>query len=106
MEQLEPIQKKSVSVRDEVLESPSYDVVMHNDDETTMEFVVALLITVFFKSKAEATSLMMKIHNEGAAIVGTYNSIDIANSKASKAESLARTNDYPLRVTVEIHKNH
>ncbi|MCQ2215737.1 MAG: ATP-dependent Clp protease adaptor ClpS [Bacteroidales bacterium] len=105
MEQLEPEKQKSVVVRDEIVVSPSYDVIMHNDDETTMEFVIDLLTRVFFKNATDAVSLMMKVHNEGSAVVGTYNSYDVAVSKVMKAESLARASSFPLKLTVEDHSN-
>lgn len=101
MEKLEPEKKKSVTIKEDIIKSSTYDVIMHNDDVTTMEFVVAVLIAVFFKSAAEAEELMMKIHVEGQAIVGTYNSKDVAQSKACKAEAMARSSMFPLQLTVE-----
>lgn len=78
-----------------------YHVVMHNDDETTMDFVVMVLVTIFHKSENDAESLMMKVHLEGFAIVGTYYK-DIAASKAGYAMAMARKNGFPLRLTVEM----
>ena len=77
-----------------------YRVLFHNDDFTPMDFVIALLVNIFYKPLSEATSLMLKVHHEGKAIVGVY-SYDIAKTKASKATSIARDNGYPLRITVE-----
>lgn len=77
-----------------------HNVVMHNDDVTTMDFVVMVLQRVFHKSAEEAEVLMMKVHNEGAAIVGTYYR-DIAESKANYAMMLAGMSGYPLKVTTE-----
>ncbi|MCQ2587423.1 MAG: ATP-dependent Clp protease adaptor ClpS [Treponema sp.] len=79
---------------------PEKDVVMYNDDFTSMDFVVEVLISVFNKSKETAESLMMQIHQAGSAIVGTY-TYDIAVSRANLAQSLARKNEFPLRVEVE-----
>jgi ATP-dependent Clp protease adaptor protein ClpS len=76
-----------------------YYVIMHNDDVTTMDFVVHVLRVVFFKSVEQATQLMLTIHNEGAVSVGTY-SYDIAMSKAHKAMQLANDEGFPLRVTI------
>lgn len=81
-------------------EPPKYNVVMLNDDFTPMDLVVHILCTVFFKPENEANVLMLTIHNSGKAIVGTY-SYDIANSKKSKAMSMARQLGYPLRVNIE-----
>lgn len=66
-----------------------------------MEFVVKILTTIFFRSEAEAQALMLKVHKEGQAVAGTY-SLDIAQSKANKATSLAKQEGFPLRLTVEL----
>lgn len=82
-------------------ESPSeYDVIMHNDDFTTMDFVVSMLMNVFFKDKAEATRLMLEVHHHGKSVIGTY-SYDIALSKANKAMAMAKEQGFPFRLTVE-----
>lgn len=73
---------------------------MHNDDFTTMEFVVEMLRTVFFKSVEEATELMLKVHHEDKAIIGVY-SYDIAMSKAQMAMQMAKEEGFPFRLTVE-----
>lgn len=80
-------------------EPGKYNVVFHNDDFTPMDFVTLLLMNIFFKSQAEAESLMLKVHHEGKAIVGTY-SYDIALSKTMEATDLARKNDFPLRISI------
>jgi len=83
------------------MKEPSmYDVIMLNDDVTTMDFVVRVLIRVFHKSREIAQSLMMKIHLEGSAVVGTY-SKDIAESKAQLTMQLAKAEGFPLQVTVK-----
>ena len=79
---------------------PLYKVVLHNDDFTTMEFVVFILQTVFMRSDAEAFAIMLKVHNEGIGIAGVY-SYEVANMKAEKAMNLAQANEYPLLCTVE-----
>lgn len=79
---------------------PHYHVIMHNDDETTMDFVVMVLQRIFRKTAEDAEVIMMKIHTEGAAVVGTY-SKDIATSKANYTETLARQEGFPLKLTVE-----
>ena len=77
-----------------------FNVIIHNDDFTTMEFVVEVLITVFFLSEENANALMLKVHHAGKAVVGSYTR-DIAVSKADKATRMARENGFPLRLTVE-----
>lgn len=77
-----------------------YVVIMHNDDFTTMEFVVKVLRTVFFKDEASATQLMLKVHKIGQAEVGIY-SLDIAQSKCQKAMRMAREEGFPFKLTYE-----
>lgn len=83
------------------LEKPKlFKVLLHNDDFTTMEFVVFVLEYVFNRSEPEAFTIMLKVHNEGFGIAGIY-PYDIANMKSEKAMNLARAREYPLLCTVE-----
>lgn len=83
------------------LEKPKlYKVILHNDDFTTMDFVVFILKHVFLRNDAEAFTIMLKVHNEGAGIAGTYN-YEIATMKSNKAINLARASEFPLLCTVE-----
>ena len=77
-----------------------YRVIMHNDDFTTMEFVVEVLRKVFFKPAEEANQLMLKVHKEGKATVGLY-TLDIAVSKSQKAMRMARDQGFPFKLTWE-----
>ena len=77
-----------------------YRVIMHNDDFTTMEFVVDVLRKVFFKPEEEANLLMLKVHKEGKATVGLY-TLDIAVSKSQKAMRMARDQGFPFKLTWE-----
>lgn len=86
--------------RTELREPQRYKVTIHNDDFTTMEFVVKILTTVFFKSKAEAEELMLAVHHSDKAVVGIY-SYDVAASKVQKATRMAREEGFPLRLTME-----
>jgi ATP-dependent Clp protease adaptor protein ClpS len=79
---------------------PLFKVLLHNDDFTTMEFVIFVLLTVFYKSEAEAFYTMMKVHQEGVGVAGIY-TYEIANMKAEKTMSLARAHEFPLLCTVE-----
>ncbi len=81
-------------------EPRKYKVIMHNDDVTTMDFVIMVLQDVFFKSFKEAESIMLTIHNEGQAIVGIY-TYDIAQSKVLKVKRLAQEQKFPLKLTVQ-----
>ena len=86
---------------DSKLEKPKlYKVLLHNDDFTTMEFVVFILNHVFMRSVSESFTIMLKVHNEGVGLAGIY-SYEIATMKAEKAMDLARASEYPLLCTVE-----
>ena len=95
-------QQSSVSERERtnLREPRRYKVFIYNDDFTTMEFVVKILMVVFFKSSEEAETLMMKVHRSDKALVGVY-SYDIAVSKVRKATQMARDEGFPLRLTYQ-----
>ena len=84
--------------RIDVNEPKRYKVYIHNDDFTTMDFVVRLLMTVFYKNQEEAERLMLKVHHSDKAVVGIY-SYDMAVSKVRRAVAMAREEGYPLRLT-------
>lgn len=83
------------------LEKPRlFKVLMHNDDFTTMEFVVFVLQYVFKRTEAEAVTIMLNVHNEGLGVAGIY-PFEIASMKSEKAMNLAKAREYPLLCTVE-----
>jgi len=86
--------------RIDLREPRRFKVVFHNDDFTTMDFVVMVLKQVFFLSEEKSQSLMLQVHKEGKAVVGIY-TYDIATSKARKAMLMARERHFPLRLSVE-----
>ena len=79
---------------------PERKVVFYNDDFTTMDFVVDILISVFNKSHDEAENIMLQVHENGSSVVGVY-TYDIAISRTTLTIQLARKNNFPLRVEVE-----
>lgn len=79
---------------------PLYRVILHNDDYTTMEFVVEVLETIFHKSQGEAHALMLKVHLHGAAQCGVY-TYEIAETKVTQVHDLAQHNGFPLRASLE-----
>ena len=79
-----------------------YQVVVHNDDYTTMEFVVAMLMKHFHKPPAEAMHIMLLVHHKGAGIAGIYTR-DVAETKVAEAIDEARQEGMPLLLTVEPH---
>jgi len=86
--------------RDEVGEPPMYRVLLINDDYTTMEFVVDVLIHVFNKTSTEAIQIMLSVHQQGSGLAGVYN-YEIAETKVEKVHLLARENGFPLECTIE-----
>ena len=87
-----------------IKEPRRYKVIIHNDDFTTMDFVVKVLKDVFFLSEENAEALMLKVHHSSKAVVGIY-TYDIAVSKVHKATAMAREEAFPLRLTVEPEEN-
>lgn len=77
-----------------------YVVLMHNDDYTTQEFVVHVLIKFFRKSESEAQQLMMQVHTQQSARVGVFTK-DVAESKVSLVTEYARQNGMPLLLSAE-----
>ena len=93
---------------DEVLEKPEiktakprlYNVILHNDDYTTMEFVVHVLETVFQKPAPDAFRIMMQVHLGGQGACGSY-PFEVAETKVATVHDRARERGYPLRATLE-----
>jgi len=77
-----------------------YRVLLHNDDYTTMEFVVMVLKSVFHHTDPEAVRIMLHVHKRGMGVAGTF-SYEVAESKVAKVTRLARQEEYPLRCTLE-----
>lgn len=86
--------------RIDIREPKQYRVIMHNDDFTSMEFVVEILIDIFHKEPMEAERLMLTVHESGRAAVGVY-PYDIAVTKVQAAAARAKEEGYPFRLTVE-----
>jgi len=84
----------------EVDEPPMYKVMLLNDDYTTMDFVVEVLVYVFKKPPEEATLIMLNVHRKGVGVCGTY-PYEIAETKVNLVESLARENGFPLKCIME-----
>lgn len=83
------------------LEEPKmYKVLLHNDDYTSMEFVVDILMGIFHKSYEEAEQIMLQIHQKGRGICGVY-TFEIAQTKANQVKEKAKQNEFPLLATVE-----
>lgn len=84
------------------LKKPSmYNVVMHNDDYTPMEFVVHVLEVFFRLDREAATRVMLTVHTSGKAVCGTYTR-DIAETKALMVNNFSQENEHPLKCEIEI----
>lgn len=79
---------------------PLYQVLLHNDDYTTMEFVIHVLVTIFGRATDDAMRIMLQVHTEGIGVAGVY-TYEVADMKVSKVLALARANEYPLLCTIE-----
>jgi len=95
------IQEKSETTDRETLqEPPLYKVLLHNDDYTTMDFVVMILQTVFHKSTDEATRIMLNVHHQGVGVAGIYTR-EIGETKVEIVHRMAKRNQFPLRCSLE-----
>jgi ATP-dependent Clp protease adaptor protein ClpS len=83
-----------------VAKPPLYKVLLHNDDYTTMEFVVYVLMSVFHHGETEATQIMLHVHRKGVGVAGTYTK-EIAETRISRVHELAKEHDFPLRCSME-----
>lgn len=93
--------EQALAEEDVRLDKPGmFKVLLHNDDYTTMEFVVFVLNHVFKRSPAESVTIMLKVHNEGVGVAGVY-PYEIAKEKADKAMNMARAREFPFLCTVE-----
>jgi len=86
--------------KEEVKEPPMYKVLLHNDDYTTMEFVIEVLMQVFAKTLEAATEIMLNVHHKGIGVCGVY-PLEIAETKVETVHSLAKERGFPLRCTLE-----
>lgn len=87
-------------VEEDLREPPLYRVVLHNDDYTTMEFVVGVLCSVFHKSQEEAVRIMLAVHETGRGDCGVYPA-EVAETKVSIVHGKARAAGFPLRCSLE-----
>ncbi|HVE73335.1 MAG TPA: ATP-dependent Clp protease adaptor ClpS [Thermoanaerobaculia bacterium] len=86
--------------REKVEEPPLFKVLLHNDDFTTMEFVVWVLASVFNMPEEQAIQVMLNVHLRGLGVAGIY-TYEVAETKVDKATALAREQEFPLLVTME-----
>ena len=77
-----------------------FKVLLHNDDYTTMEFVVYVLQGVFHHGETEAMQIMLHVHKHGLGVAGVYTR-DVAETRIKQVEALARAHEFPLRCSME-----
>ena len=77
-----------------------YKVILHNDDYTTMQFVIEILESIFHKAPGDAFRIMMQVHRQGQAVCGTY-SFEVAETKVAQVHDEAKAAGFPLRASLE-----
>ena len=90
-----------LEAKKERLKPPSlYKVLLLNDDFTPMDFVVAVLQTIFAMNRERATQVMLRVHREGVGECGTFTR-DVAAAKVDQVVEMARQHQHPLQCTME-----
>ena len=95
-----PKTTERIDIREDLQPPSYYNVIFLNDNVTTMDFVIAILVSVFNYGDEDALAVTQKIHEEGSAVVATY-PYEIAEQKALETTLLARNNNFPLTVKIE-----
>ena len=90
----------SVKTHETIKEPPMYKVILHNDNYTTMEFVVEVLIFIFRKTPESATQIMLNVHRQGIGVCGIY-PFELAETKVESVHSLAEEHGFPLKCSME-----
>jgi ATP-dependent Clp protease adaptor protein ClpS len=86
--------------RPKVKEPPRFAVLLHNDDYTTMEFVIEILKRFFHKKEDEAAQITLRVHQEGKGVAGIYH-LEIAETKVVQVHEYARSKGFPLKCSIE-----
>jgi len=92
--------EEEIALSLDLVEPQMYKVLLHNDDYTTMDFVVEILVTIFHKTIAESEQIMFAIHKNGKSVCGIY-SYEIAQTKVHQVKQLAKKSGFPLLATLE-----
>lgn len=98
--QPDPEEGTLTRTRPRTAEPPRYRVLLHNDDFTTMDFVVAVLVRYFHRTETDATRIMLQIHLRGVGVAGVYPR-DQAETKVAQVTEAAEKEGFPLLVTME-----
>ncbi|GAB1253421.1 ATP-dependent Clp protease adapter ClpS [Desulfovibrio falkowii] len=92
--------ESQVIVEKKLKEPDRYRVLLHNDDYTSMDFVVAVLCSIFNKTTQEATAIMLNVHQQGVGQCGVYTH-EVAETKVKRVYQAARAAGFPLKCTME-----
>lgn len=92
--------ESQVIVEKKLKEPDRYRVLLHNDDYTSMDFVVAVLCSIFNKTTQEATAIMLNVHQQGVGQCGVYTH-EVAETKLKRVHQAARAAGFPLKCTME-----
>ncbi len=92
--------ERKTRTKSKTAKPPLYKVILLNDDYTPMEFVVEVLKAVFHKQHADATRIMLHVHQNGMGVAGVY-PFEVAETKLNTVEELARQAEYPLKCVME-----
>ena len=99
-QEFEPGVVEKTESKEKLERPPLYKVLLHNDDFTTMEFVVFILQTVFNHREGDAVQIMLNVHRQGLGLAGVY-TYEVAEMKVDKVTSIAQANEFPLLCTME-----
>lgn len=86
--------------KEQLKKPPLFQVLFHNDNYTTMEFVVWVLQGIFHKTESDAIAVMLNVHRNGFGVAGVFTR-DVAETKVNKTHALAREHEFPLKLTIE-----
>ncbi len=101
-----PVNERDLATVEKTKDEPKverprlYEVLLHNDDYTTQEFVVFVLMKFFHHDDATAHSIMLHVHTKGVGVAGVY-TYDIAETKAGQVIRYAREHDMPLQASIQ-----
>jgi len=95
-----PKYEEELDIALELQEPQMFKVLLHNDDYTSMDFVVEVLMDIFHKNHSQAEQIMLQIHEKGKAVCGVY-TYEIAQMKVEQVRQLAKRNEFPLLATME-----
>jgi ATP-dependent Clp protease adaptor protein ClpS len=99
-ETIRPDDASLTSLEEDVKEPKKFRIIMHNDDYTTMDFVVHVLKAIFHKTEAQANDIMLRVHKYGRGVCGVYTA-ELATTKITQVTRLSKSEGYPLKCTME-----